>query len=194
MSIKTKMQELKKELILQEATKMFEISGYEQLKVSDLAKEVHVSVGTIYSLFSSKEGLYLAYIEQQIQNFLTELKEKTVAEKPYKKIYTFVELKFSYYWKKRKAIEQNAANNPFFFNTLAKEHSEVFAKIYLFLQDAFVELNPKINRQQAIRLSYALNGYSDGYIGLWLEKNDDLLQYAHEVTEFFIIMLEKCCK
>jgi len=194
MSIKTKMQDLKKELLLQEASKMFEDLGYEHMKVADLAKTAHVSVGTIYAMFTSKEGLYLAYIERQIQEFLVELHEKTDSLKSAEeKIRIFVELKFSYYVQKKKAIEKSATNNPLFFNTLAQEHSEAFEKIYLFLQECFIDLNPQIDTQKAKRLSFAFNGFSDGYISLWLENSDDLLQYSDEVCALFINMLRECC-
>ena len=146
MSIKTKMQELKKELLLQEASAMFEELGYEHMKVADLAKVSHVSVGTIYAIFSSKEGLYIAYIEHQIKKFFAELEEKTATlNHAPEKIYAFIELKFLYYTQKKKAIQSSATNNPLFFNTLAQEHSEAFEKIYLFLQECFIELNPQID-------------------------------------------------
>jgi len=194
MNIQNKIQDLKKELLLQEASKMFEEVGYEQMKVADLAKVAHVSVGTIYAMFASKEGLYLAYIEHQIQEFLVELNEKIDSIKSaQEKIRIFVELKFSYYVQKKKAIEKSATNNPLFFNTLAQEHSETFEKIYLFLQECFMQLNPQIDKQKAKRLSYALNGFSDGYISLWLENGDDLFQYSDEVCELFINMLREHC-
>ena len=193
MSIKTKMQELKKELLLQEASAMFEEIGYEHMKVADLAKVSHVSVGTIYAIFSSKEGLYIAYIEHQIKKFFAELEEKTASfSHAQEKIHAFIELKFLYYTQKKKAIQSSATNNPLFFNTLAQEHSEAFEKIYLFLQECFIELNPQIDTQKAKRLSYAFNGFSDGYISLWLEKDDDLMQYTDEVCELFTNMLREC--
>ena len=195
MSIKSKMQELKKELLLQEASVMFEELGYEHMKVADLAKIAHVSVGTIYAVFTSKEGLYLTYIEHQIQAFMNELEGKTkLLKNPHEKIRVFVKLKFSYYTQKKKAIEKSATNNPLFFNTLAQEHSEAFEKIYLFLQECFIKLNPQIDTQKAKRLSYAFNGFSDGYISLWLENGDDLFQYTDEVCELFTNMLQECCQ
>jgi len=194
MSIRDKINELKKELLLEEASKMFEELGYEQMKVADLAKSAHVSVGTIYTMFTSKEGLYLAYIERQIQEFLVELNKKTDSLKStQEKIRIFVELKFSYYIQKKKAIEKSATNNPLFFNTLAQEHSGAFEKIYLFLQECFIDINPRIDTQKAKRLSYAFNGFSDGYISLWLENSDNLLQYSDEVCEFFMKMLRGHC-
>ena len=93
MSIKDKIHELKKELLLEEASKQFEEIGYEHMKVADLAKTAQVSVGTIYALFNSKEGLYLAYIEHQINNFYLELEDRALSKSsPKEKIHTFIEL------------------------------------------------------------------------------------------------------
>ena len=193
MSIKNKINELKKELLLEEASKMFEEVGYEQMKVADLAKVAKVSVGTIYAIFNLKEGLYFSYLEHQINNFFKELESKiTNNSSPNEKIKIFIELKFSYYTKKKKAIEHSATNNPLFFNTLAKEHSKAFEKIYLFLQECFMELNPKIDKEKATRMAFAINGFSDGYISLWLELNDNLMDKVDEVSKLFISMIESC--
>lgn len=193
MSIKEKMNELKKELLLEEASKQFEEIGYEHMKVADLAKTAQVSVGTIYSLFNSKEGLYLSYIEHQINNFFIELEDKALVKaRPQEKIHAFIKLKFSYYNQKRKAIEQSATNNPLFFNTLGKEHSIAFQKIYNYLEKCFIELNPKMDKNKAIRMAFAINGFSDGYISLWLELNDNLMEKVDEVSELFISMVEDC--
>jgi len=193
MSIKDKMNELKKELLLEEASKQFEEIGYEHMKVADLAKTAKVSVGTIYTLFNSKEGLYLAYIEHQINNFFVELEAKALSKAtPQEKIHVFIELKFSYYNQKRKAIEQSATNNPLFFNTLGKEHSIAFQKIYNYLEKCFIELNPKIDRAKAKRMAFAINGFSDGYISLWLELDDNLIERVDEVSKLFIGMVEDC--
>jgi len=193
MSIKQEMEILKKELLLKEASLMFEDVGYEQMKVASLAKSAQVSVGTIYALFHSKEGLYLTYIEHQINNFFIELENKTSATMtPTQKIHLFIELKFSYYTQKRKAIEQSATNNPLFFNTLAQEHSEAFQKIYSYLEKCFREINPEIGQEKATRMAFAINGFSDGYISLWLECRDDLMQRVDEVSVLFINMVESC--
>ncbi len=193
MSIKDKMHELKKELLLEEASKQFEEIGYEHMKVADLAKTAQVSIGTIYALFNSKEGLYLAYIEHQINNFYLELEDRALSKSsPKEKIHTFIELKFSYYNQKRKAIEQSATNNPLFFNTLYKEHSQPFQKIYTYLAKCFIELNPTFDEAQAMRMAFGINGFSDGYISQWLELNDNLMSKVDEVSELFSRMIEGC--
>ena len=191
MSIKNKINELKKELLLEEASKVFEDIGYEKMKIADLAKTAKVSVGTIYALFNSKEGLYLSYLEHQINNFFAELEDKVLVKATAsEKIHTFIELKFSYYTQKRKAVEQSATNNPLFFNTLVQEHSEAFQKIYNYLEKCFMELNPKIDKDKATRMAFAINGFSDGYISLWLELDDNLMEKVDEVSKLFIDMVE----
>jgi len=193
MSIKDRMNELKKELLLEEASKQFEEIGYEHMKVADLAKTAKVSVGTIYALFNSKEGLYLSYLEHQINNFFAELEDRALAKvTPSEKIHTFIELKFSYYTQKRKAVEHSATNNPLFFNTLVQEHSQAFQKIYEYLEKCFMELNPKIDKEKATRMAFAINGFSDGYISLWLQLDDDLMERVDEVSRLFTDILKAC--
>ena len=65
--INRKIFEIKKELILKEASLIFEESGYENMKISDLAKNVGVSQSTIYSMFENKDGLYIEYIKLQMR-------------------------------------------------------------------------------------------------------------------------------
>jgi len=189
MSIKSKMQNLKKELILEEASLLFEAIGYEQMKLADLAKNAEVSIGTIYGLFNNKEGLYHAYIAHQIDNFFAELQTKASIT-PREKIHHFIALKFGYYHHKKKAIEQSAANNLLFFQTLYKEHSNPFEKVYAYLAECFMELNPTLNSEQAMRIAFAINGLSDGYISRWLELDDDLLSRVDEVTQLCVVMVQ----
>jgi len=191
MSIKTKMQNLKKELILEEASTLFEEIGYEEMKVADLAKSVGVSITTIYGFFDSKEGLYLAYIEHQIDNFFAELQARDSTEtKAEEKIHSFIELKFGYYCQKKKAIEQSATNNLLFFHTLYKEHANPFQKVYLYLAECFMILNQKLDNEEAMRMAYAVNGMSDGYITRWLELDGNLLERVDEVSRLSVLMVQ----
>ncbi len=191
MSIKTKINELKRELLLAEASDYFEKVGYEEMKVADLAKSAGVSITTIYGFFDSKEGLYLAYIEHQIDNFFTELQARDSAETTAEeKIHSFIELKFGYYHQKKKAIEQSATNNLLFFHTLYKEHANPFQKVYLYLAECFMILNQKIDNEEAMRMAYAVNGMSDGYITRWLELDDNLLERVDEVSRLSVLMVQ----
>ncbi|MBL0721369.1 MAG: TetR/AcrR family transcriptional regulator [Sulfurovum sp.] len=193
MNIKTKMKALKKDLILEKASNLFEEIGYENMKIADLAKDLGVSIGTIYSLFNNKEGLYLAYIAHQIDNFFSEYQEKVSTKStPKQKIESFIELKFDYYNKKRKAIEQSATDNPLFFHSLYREHTNPFGRVYEYLAESFMELNPKLDTQQAMRMAFAVNGLSDGYIMQWLEIGDELLSRVDEATYLSVTMVKGC--
>ncbi len=191
MLIKEKMKDLKKELLLEEASVMFEAIGYEQMKVAELAKRARVSVGTIYAIFNSKEGLYISYIEYQINNLFAELEVKISPEStPKERIHAYIEAKFEHVLQKRKAIEQGG-NNPLFFTSLYSEHANPFEKIFTFLNVCLTKVDPSLDEVKAKRMAYALNGLMDGYITLWLELDDDLLEKVDEVYEMFLKIIEE---
>ena len=190
-NIKEKMNNLKKELLLQEASKLFEEIGFEQMKVANLAKSAGVSIGTIYGMFESKEGLYLAYIEYQINAFTKELENRiTPDDSAQKKLQVFIALKFSYYTNKHEALNHSVRNNPFFFNALYKENSHPLQSIFLFQSDCFKEINKNLDEYSALQLAYLFNGFSDGYVSRWFEVHDDMMSKVDEACELFIGMVK----
>ncbi len=191
MSIKTKMNELKKDLLLQEASVYFEEVGYEEMKVADLAKIAGVSIGTIYGFFESKEGLYLAYIEHQIKTFTKELEKRTVeVDDAELKLKVFIGLKFSYYTNKCEALNHSVKNNPFFFSAFYKENAHPLQNIFLFQADCFKEINKNLNDDSAMEMAYLFNGFSDGYVSRWFEVQDDLMSKVDEACELFVGMIK----
>lgn len=181
--INQKIQDMKKELILQEASKVFEKAGYEKMKIASLARIVGVSQSTIYSMFENKDGLYIEYIRFQIKIFLKELDSLiTPSSSNYERIYAFINLKFEYYIQKEKALDQNIKNNPLFFNSLYHDYTNPFEGIYQYLANTFKQINPSLDESKTIELAYSLNSYSDGYIVLWMEKqNIDLMSLVDEI-------------
>jgi AcrR family transcriptional regulator len=135
--INRKIFEIKKELILKEASLIFEESGYENMKISDLAKNVGVSQSTIYSMFENKDGLYIKYIKLQIRNFLQELTVLITNSTSYEKLYKFTALKFEYYVKKERAIESRIKNNPLFFNAFYNDYTNPLKRSMNFLLKSF---------------------------------------------------------
>ena len=195
MSIKTKMHELKKDLLLQEASVLFEEVGYEEMKVADLAKVAGVSIGTIYGFFDSKEGLYLAYIEHQIHTFTNELEKRSLKlDDAELKLKVFIELKFSYYTNKCEALQHSVKNNPFFFNSLYQEKAHPLQGIFLFQANCFKEINQNLNDDSAMEMAYLFNGFSDGYVSRWFEVQDDLISKVDEACELFVSMVKNCNK
>jgi AcrR family transcriptional regulator len=71
----------KKETILHVATKLFSEKGYRNTAVAELARLTDVAEGTIFYHFKTKEGLFLAILENIRQTLISEFerffKEKT---------------------------------------------------------------------------------------------------------------------
>jgi len=174
--IKSKLQDVKRLLILEEAAKLFETAGFEQLKITDLAKTVGVSVGTIYGLFDSKEGLYMAYVKQQIADFLEELEQRCErVATPDERLQQAFLLKFSHFVSKRKAVEECAKNNPLFFSNIRHSEPEILERVYAKIAGFVREIRPEIDEEGALELAYQFSGLSDGYLAYWLNHDGDLL-------------------
>lgn len=183
--VNQKIYEIKKELILQEASLIFEKEGYEEMKISNLAKIAGVSQSTIYSMFENKDGLYLEYIRFHIKGFLEKLNSLiSNSSSDYERINAFIKLKFEYFIQKEKALSQNIKNNPLFFNSLYNDYTNPFEDIYKYLANTFIKINPSLNEAKSIELAYSLNSFSDGYIALWMEKqNIDLISLVDEICD-----------
>jgi AcrR family transcriptional regulator len=71
----------RKETILRVATKLFSEKGYRNTAIAELAKLTGVAEGTIFYHFKTKEGLFLAILENIRQTLISEFegffKEKT---------------------------------------------------------------------------------------------------------------------
>ncbi len=57
-------QQLRRELIMTAAQKLFEQKGFEQTTVDEIAAEAELGKGTIYSYFQSKDEIYIAILEK----------------------------------------------------------------------------------------------------------------------------------
>jgi AcrR family transcriptional regulator len=191
--IKTKLQDVKRTLILEEAAKLFETVGYEQLTVSDLAKTVGVSVGTIYGLFESKEGLYMAYVKAQIARFLEALEARCQeTADPEAQLEQLFVLKFAHFVSKRKAVEECAKNNPLFFSNIRYREPEILETVYLKIAGIVRAINTKIAEKEALKLAYLFIGLSDGYLTYWLAHDGDLLSQVPALHAQMLNMIKGC--
>ena len=64
------------ELIVKTALELFLKNGYEKTSLSDIVAISGGSLASIYTFFESKEGLFKAIIEQEIDDFIKEIDEK----------------------------------------------------------------------------------------------------------------------
>ncbi len=173
--LNAKMKNMKRDLILEKATEMFDKHGFEELKVSDLAHEAGVSVGTIYAYFESKEGLFSACIAQEIERVSTELEKLFAQGLPFEQMLEeTIKIKFDTITQKRKSLESGALSNPFFFESQQIEHKEAFDKIYgLFIEPIDRVKTVDIDSWQLV---YVWNSIGNAYVLRWLEGELDSLE------------------
>ncbi len=181
---------MKRTLILEKASEMFDTHGFEELKISTLAKEVGVSVGTIYAYFESKERLYSACMLREIEFayelfiklFEQELSFEALLEQS-------IKIKFTIMTQKRKSIESGALNNPMFFESQQVEHKEAFDKLY----GLYVEPIEKVKKVDVdtMQLIYILNSIGNAYVLRWMEGELDSLEgKENEVCSIFMSILK----
>ena len=190
--INNKIKNMKRSLILEEALKMFEEYGYEELKISDLAKEVGVSVGTIYSYFKSKEELYSACILSEMEKAY-EAHEKLFALdiSSEEKIKRAIKIKFEIISRKRTSLSSGVLNNPFFFESHQIMHKDMINKIYEFYLEPINEL--KQVDIDSCQLVYILNSISNAYMLRWAEDNLESLEGKDlEVFTIFMSVIKGC--
>lgn len=192
-TIKTKLHDVKRALILEEAAKLFESVGYEELKVSDLAKAAGVSVGTIYGFFESKEGLYMAFVRAEIAHFLDALEAHFAqTESAEERLKVAIRLKFSVFVSKRRAVEDCAKNNPLFFSNIRHAEPEMLEQVYVKIAAIIREINPTLGADEALRLSYVLSNLSDGYLSYWLAHDGDLLSQTETLHTQMLTLIKGC--
>ncbi len=189
-NLKSKIKDMKKDLILESASNMFEEYGFDDLKVTTLAKSVGVSVGTIYSYFESKEGLYAActsmHIEEAYQMFKQLLDENLSFEETLVKS---IRLKLQTISSKKCSIASGAMSNPFFFESMQIVHKEELTKIYK-LFAPLVEKEKEVDID-TMTLLYLLNAFGNAYILRWIEGDLKTLDgVEHEIANSFIKIIK----
>ncbi len=183
---------MKRKLILEKAAVMFETHGYEEMKVSTLAKEVGVSVGTIYAYFDSKEGLYSAWVLTEIEAAYKLFVKLFEQDLTFEELLTkSLEIKFGVMSQKKKSLESGALSNPFFFESQQLEHKEAFDKLYgLYIEP--IERVKKVEIE-SMQLVYILNSIGNAYVLRWIEGDLDSLEgKAEEVSAIFMNILKGC--
>ena len=181
---------MKRTLILEKASEMFEIHGFEDLKISALAKEVGVSVGTIYAYFDSKEGLYSAWVLSEIEGAYELFVKLFEQDLTFEELLTqSLQIKFGVISQKRKSLESGVLNNPFFFESQQIEHKDAFDKLY----GLYIEPIEKVKKVDVdtMQLIYILNSIGNAYVLRWIEGDLDSLEgKENEVCSIFMSILK----
>jgi len=188
--LNAEVKEMKRKLILEKAAEMFESLGFEEMKVSLLAKEVGVSVGTIYAYFESKEGLYSAWVLTEIEGAYQLFSELMKKNLPFEEMLeASIAIKFSVFSQKKKSLETGVLNNPFFFESQQVAHKEAFEKLY----SLYIKPIDKVKKVSidSMQLVYILNAIGNAYVLRWIEGDlDSLDAKASEVCDIFMSILK----
>lgn len=188
--IASKVKDLKKDLILQEASVYFEETGFENIRMNELAKKCDISVGQLYKLFVSKENIYYEYINYQIRLFYDKLqKECQEIHSPEDRLLVYLNMKFSTFKSKRKAFESPVIGDPLFFSKMSTKKEKSARPIYEFLKKEFEKLASKHDVSKELdflQVAYVFNSFSMGYIEHWLNTQGELDIDAKEVLDRFI--------
>jgi uroporphyrinogen-III synthase/AcrR family transcriptional regulator len=71
---------LKRERIIETASKLFSRKGYHAVMMEDVARLTSVAKGTVYNYFSSKEELYFFIMRERMESLIDSLKNKIMSE------------------------------------------------------------------------------------------------------------------
>ncbi len=188
--LKEKIFETKKSLVLEKVSEFFDERGYENVKIQDIALHTGISVGALYKLFPSKDMLFFEYIAYQIGKFHEELLQKCSGiTDPKEALKIYVELKFSTFKSKRKAIEDPVIGDPLFFVKMNAQKSNPAVPIYEFLSSLFEELGRRVplKEDDHMKTAYLFNAYTMGFIEHWLNRGGELDDDPAEVVDGFLL-------
>ena len=180
---------VKKDLYLKAATEYFDRYGYKSFKISHLAKELEISVGTIYNLFTSKEDLYLEYLILKLQNFLETLKEKET-QNPKENLELYLSCKYEIFIQIDKNTDDTITNDPYFFHKLDISNHAIVNEIYEFLIKQFKSLYPD-SQMDYKHIVILFKKLSDGFIESYLIEKYDTKDIVENTIKLFFYGLEK---
>ncbi|MEZ4223479.1 MAG: TetR/AcrR family transcriptional regulator [Polyangiaceae bacterium] len=79
-----------REAILEAAERAFLRAGYHQAKMSDVAREAGVSIGTVYNYFDSKEQVFSSLVEAGRNEFLSALESADASDSSLERAFAIV--------------------------------------------------------------------------------------------------------
>lgn len=180
-----KVDEFKKNLILDTASEYFKNLGYEKTQIDKISKDLSIGVGTIYGYFKSKEGLFLAWLQFVIDKAYAEIKEHCAdSVTPVAKLKMIVDYKIKYFEKNKTTIKGYMQNNQFFLRGISRRKEHPMARVYQYCADIIKELKPMDDNE-----AYLLATIFDGIINCYIENSfeeDNLSLKKDEIVERFL--------
>jgi len=184
-----KVEELKKNLILDVASTYFKDFGYEKTQIEKISKDLSIGVGTIYGFFKSKEGLFLAWLASVINEAYDEILKTTEGiSSPIEKLTKIAEYKIKYFEKNKTTIKGYMENNQLFLRGISRRKEHPMDCVYTFCASIIREI-----KQMSEETSYLLANIFDSMINCYIEcasSDEDLFSKKDEMVHRFLCMLE----
>ncbi|HHD83625.1 MAG TPA: TetR/AcrR family transcriptional regulator [Campylobacteraceae bacterium] len=187
--IRQKMQETKADLVLEHVSDYFDKVGFSQATMQEIAAAVGISVGALYKLFPSKDALLDAYVEYQIRQFEQALRTASAHIKdPRQSLILFIQMKFSTFASKKKALEDPVLGDPFFFLKIHTRKADAAESIMQFLAEQFDKLQKEVpfKSENHLKTAYLFNSYTMGFIEYWINYGGTLEEQAEKIFEGFL--------
>lgn len=182
--INEELSRVKKELYLNAAARYFDEVGYTHFKISDLAKELETSVGTLYNLFGSKEELYVEYLVLKLEMFLANLKEHEGSD-PLENLKVYLTYKYTDFVQFDHHTQEPTTNDSYFFHKLEIINHRVVDEIYQFLARQLRVLVPDENTNHK-HLAILFKKLSDGFIVSYLYGQCPAEQIIEKTIDIFL--------
>ena len=182
--INEELNRVKKELYLNAAARYFDETGYKHFKISDLAKELETSVGTIYNLFGSKEELYVEYLILKMEAFLAVLIQHESSD-PLENLKNYLTYKYAQFIQTEHHRDEPITDDPYFFHKLEISNHSVVEEIYQYLVRQLRILVPSENANHK-HLAILFKKLSDGFIESYLYGECQSEQIVDETIEMFL--------
>jgi len=184
-NLNEKVDELKKQMILETASEYFKTLGYGKTQIDKISKDLNIGVGTIYGYFKSKEGLFIAWLQNIINNVYEQMKEGCdKVSDPVEKLAVVIDYKVNYFEKNRVTVKSYMENNQLFLRGISRRKEHPMAIIHEFCADIIKEIKPMIDNE-----AYLLANIFDGIINTYIEcsfEDENLFGKKDEILERFL--------
>lgn len=188
--------DLKKDIILEVATKHFEANGYEASQISKIAKDAEVSIGTIYGFFESKEGLFRANILRDMKNAHAQMRtmiEQSSAE-PREHLKAILTYYFTMIESKKIPFQEILLSSPLqmgeYCHAICDDEENPMLESYKLIAKEFEKLDvqtPLVSKDY-LQLAISFRNAGAGYIERWALLND--IKLTDKIDECLTIFLK----
>ena len=186
--INNEINRVKRDLYLKQSAEYFDKYGYKNFKISQLAKELETSVGTIYNLFNSKDDLYLEYLILKLQIFINSLNEIETSDAS-SNLELYLSCKYEIFMQIDKNRDTTVITDSYFFHKLDISNHKIVDEIYNFLIRQFKKLYPN-SKMDYKHIAILFKKLSDGFIESYLLGKYDTKDVIKDTMNIFFKGLE----